>query len=113
MVLGVEVFQEVGLGGMWLLADSAGISFCVCLSGQSARYECIEVCVCCITFTLYNSFNVVNLVPSLSPTVQPVCLNVSVFFKLKKLLYNVVVFFSFLNFNLVFVFSLNSFSIVN
>lgn len=48
MVLGVEVFQEVGLGGMWLLADSAGISFCVCLSGQSARYECIEVCVCVV-----------------------------------------------------------------
>lgn len=48
VVLGVEVFQEVGLGGMWLLADSAGISFCVCLSGQSARYECIEVCVCVV-----------------------------------------------------------------
>lgn len=113
MVLGVEVFQEVGLGGMWLLADSAGISFCVCLSGQSARYECIEVCVCCITFTLYNSFNVVNLVPSLSPTVQPVCLNVSVFFKLKSYYIMLLFFFSFLNFNLVFVFSLNIFSIVN
>lgn len=54
VVLGVEVFQEVGLGGMWLLADSAGISFCVCLSGQSARYECIEVCVCvCVLYNFH------------------------------------------------------------
>lgn len=69
--------------------------------------------MCCITFTLYNSFNVVNLVPSLSPTVQPVCLNVSVFFKLKSYYIMLLFFFSFLNFNLVFVFSLNIFSIVN